>query len=158
MPAPLGHLYDLALRALDAQERRVAELRGRLAPVLAAAGIGTTLLSGPAIGAVSAGGALSHVALAVALVGLVVALGAATHLLASRKAPREVDLLVVKGALRARGGIADETTYFELMISALAIRHVRNERVVRHMHAVFTVMLCGILVELCGLALAALVA
>jgi hypothetical protein len=49
MPAPLAHIYDLALRALDEQERRVAELRGRLTPVLAAGGVGVTPLAPAAL-------------------------------------------------------------------------------------------------------------
>jgi hypothetical protein len=49
VPAPLAHVYDLALRALDEQERRVAELRGRLTPVLAGGGVGVTLLAPAAL-------------------------------------------------------------------------------------------------------------
>ena len=45
---PLAHLYDLALRTLDEQERRAEALRGRLGP-LAAAALGVTLLSGPLV-------------------------------------------------------------------------------------------------------------
>jgi hypothetical protein len=48
MPEPRARIYELALRALDEQDRQVDELRGRLAPVLAAGGVGLTLLTGPA--------------------------------------------------------------------------------------------------------------
>jgi hypothetical protein len=48
MPEPRGRLYELALRPLDEQEHHVGELRGRLAPVIAAGGIGLTLLTRPA--------------------------------------------------------------------------------------------------------------
>jgi hypothetical protein len=47
---PLARLYDLALRTLDEQERRSDALHGRLGPVLAAAALGVTLLSGPVFG------------------------------------------------------------------------------------------------------------
>ncbi|HEV7773234.1 MAG TPA: hypothetical protein VGO48_08135 [Conexibacter sp.] len=50
MSQPLAHLYDLAFRTLDDQERRADALRSRLGPVLAAAALGVSLLSGSALG------------------------------------------------------------------------------------------------------------
>ena len=44
MSEALAHVYDLALRALAEQERQVAELRGRLTPILASGGLGATLM------------------------------------------------------------------------------------------------------------------
>jgi hypothetical protein len=41
MPEPRGRIYELALRALDEQDRQVDDLRGRLAPVLAAGASGS---------------------------------------------------------------------------------------------------------------------
>jgi len=45
VPSTIERIYDLALRSLDEQERQVGELRGRLAPVVAAGGLGSTLLA-----------------------------------------------------------------------------------------------------------------
>lgn len=45
MPTPVEGIYDLALRSLDEQERQLGELRARLAPVVAAGGLGITLLA-----------------------------------------------------------------------------------------------------------------
>lgn len=67
--APLAELYALALRTLDVHERRASELRARLAPVLAAGGLGTTLLAGPAFEAERAGDRLAAAALVLALTG-----------------------------------------------------------------------------------------
>jgi hypothetical protein len=52
MSEPLVRLYDLALRTLDDQERRADALRSRLGPVLAAAALGVSVLSGPVVGGV----------------------------------------------------------------------------------------------------------
>src|SRR3954469_15769923 len=49
MPEPRGRIYELALRALDEQDRQVDDLRGRLAAVLAAGGVGLTLLTRPVV-------------------------------------------------------------------------------------------------------------
>jgi hypothetical protein len=44
---PIERVYELALRALDEQERQVSDTRGRIPPVLAAGGLGVTLLARP---------------------------------------------------------------------------------------------------------------
>jgi hypothetical protein len=82
MSAPLAHLYVLARRTLDAHERRLGELRGRLAPVLGADATGLTLLAGPAVSAVARGGPACGVALIVTVCGAVVTLAAVGRLLA----------------------------------------------------------------------------
>jgi hypothetical protein len=91
MPQPLAHLYELALRALDEQERRASELRGRVGPVLAAGGVGTTLLAGPAFSAHSRG-PVQLVATAIAVGALLGAVGAAGYLLWTQVMDRDFDV------------------------------------------------------------------
>jgi hypothetical protein len=54
MSEPRSRIYELALRALDEQNRQVDDPRGRLAPVLAAGGVGLTLLTRPAFSSLCA--------------------------------------------------------------------------------------------------------
>ncbi|HST39371.1 MAG TPA: hypothetical protein VLK58_07670 [Conexibacter sp.] len=82
MSAPLAHLYALALRTLDAHERRLQALRARLAPVLAAGAAGLALLAGPAVSAVARGGPACGVALIVTICGAVVTVASVGRLLA----------------------------------------------------------------------------
>ncbi|ADB52634.1 hypothetical protein [Conexibacter woesei] len=158
MSEPLAHLYPLALRTLDIQERRVTELRGRLAPVLAAGGAGATLLSGPAIAAASAGPPASYAALLLAAVGLAVTLGGSARLLTARVERRGIDVLAIRRSLRGRGALADSDAYYTLMLPALHVRAAAVDTAADKLERVFTRILCGILVMLCGLALVALVA
>lgn len=59
MPDPLAIVYQLALRALDEQERQVTALHGRLAPVIAAVGVASTLLAPTAFRAERPDGAMA---------------------------------------------------------------------------------------------------
>jgi hypothetical protein len=69
MSEPRGRIYELALRALDEQDRQVGDLRGRLAPVLAAGGVGLTLLTRPAFSGAHPSGANELVATIAGLLG-----------------------------------------------------------------------------------------
>jgi len=115
MSQPLAHLYALALRALDEHDRRADALRGRLGPVLAAAALAASLLSGPVVGGTHPTSIVGKLALVVAVGGLL-------------------------------------TT-----ILRLAEARDRHLAAYEHLAATFTAMLWGILVMLCGLALAAIV-
>lgn len=158
MYQPLAHLYDLALRGLDEQERRVDALRGRLGPVLAAAALGTTLLGGPAIGGRRSDGVLGTVAIAVTVVGLLITLGTAAHLLrAVRVASFDADPHRLAVALSRDGVLDDLTRFYWAMIEGLGVVRVDNERGIRRLSRTFTSMMCGILVMECGLALAVIV-
>lgn len=91
MPDPRERIYDLALRALDEQERQVGDLRGRLAPVVAAGGVGVTLLSRPAFQGTHPNGWVEITATAVGLVGAGGVVLATAYLLLSRPLAFSVD-------------------------------------------------------------------
>jgi hypothetical protein len=84
MSEPLARLYDLALRTLDDQERRADALRSRLGPVLAAAALGVTLLSGPLVGGAPPITVAGKLMLVVSMGGLAAALLAAARILIVR--------------------------------------------------------------------------
>lgn len=129
--AALTELYALALRALDAHERRAGELRGRLAPVLAAGGLATTLLAGPALDAARSGGMGPIAATVVAVGGFLAAIWAAVVLLLTRQQAFAIVLL---------HGMS-----------------VAGQDELDRLHRIFTVNVCGMLVMVCGFAVAALV-
>jgi len=133
---PLAHLYALALRALDDQERRADALRGRLGPVLAAAALGTSLLSGPAVGGTSPGSLAGTLAAVLTIGGLVATPAAAAYVMGRR---------------------SRTTAFYETMISQLNSHRLRNVGAIDLLERAFTAMLCGILVMLCGLATATIV-
>jgi len=158
MSQPLSHLYALALRALDEQDRRADALRGRLGPVLAAAALGVSLLTGPLIGGAhptSVGGKLALVA---AVGGLLATVTGAFRLLAAhRRSGDEIDPWKLTAELAQRGLLDGEAVFYEAMIRRLAKHRERRLVVYKRLAEAFTAMLWGILIMLCGLALAAIV-
>jgi len=155
---PLAHLYDLALRTLDEQERRADALHGRLGPVLAAAALGASLLSGPLIGGGRPASVAGKLSVALALGGLLVALAVAFRLLAERRQPLDrLDPHAVMLELRAAGLLEDERVFYATMIARIQDDVGHNTAAIERLASLFTAMLWGILSMLCGLALAALV-
>ncbi|HEX4805265.1 MAG TPA: hypothetical protein VFU94_05135 [Conexibacter sp.] len=158
MPEPLARLYDLALRALDEHERRIAALRGRLGPVLAAAALGASLLSGPAIGGRQPATVGGKLAVALAVAGLLVTIAGAFRVLGMRRQPVEqIDPRRLSAELDDEGLLADEVDFYDAMILRLGEHVDRDAATVEKLATSFTAMLWGILVMLCGLTFAAIV-
>jgi hypothetical protein len=158
MSEPLARLYDLALRTLDDQERRADALRGRLGPTLAAAALSVTLLSGPLVGGAHPVTLLGKLALAVAVVGLVITVVAAFRILSTRyRSDAILDPRELLNELTDAGALDDETSFYAEMITRLDDAQKGDIDAAERLTIAFTAMLCGILVMLCGLVLAALV-
>ena len=158
MSEPLARLYDLALRTLDDQQRRADALRSRLGPTLAAAALGVTVLSTPAVDSTAPRSLVGTLALLVAVGGLFVAVFGALAILASRDLQaHELDLRAVARKLDGAQTLDDVEAFYTAMVARLSRAATRNAAVLDGLHARFTAILCGILVMLCGLALAALV-
>jgi hypothetical protein len=155
---PLAHLYDLALRALDEQERRTEALRGRLGPVLAAAALGASLLGVPSASGARPAIFVERLASLTALVGLMLTLGASAYLLrAGRRIGFDDDPTALAAVLARDGLLDDPDGFYAAMILRLGDHAARNTVVIERLLTAFTAMLCGILVMLCGLAAAAIV-
>ncbi len=99
VPSTIERIYDLALRSLDEQERQVGELRGRLAPVVAAGGLGSTLLARSVFARSHPEGVWEVSATIVGLAGAAVLVLAVAYLLRSRPMAFSVD---AEAALDAR--------------------------------------------------------
>jgi hypothetical protein len=158
MPTPLTHLYALALRALDAHERRAAELRGRLAPVLAAAAAGLALLAAPSAPALAAGGTATALALLLAAAGLMVAGAAAWRMLAHQPEQSPLDARTLLDDADVGGCTDDEGDLLRWLIDAIGARGDDAKAETDWLGREFTVVMSGILVMMCGLAIAALLA
>lgn len=158
MSAPLAHLYALALRTLDAHERRTGDLRARIAPVLAAGGVGTTLLAAPAAGAIADGGVLCAVVLVVTAAGAVVTAAAAGRVLVADTHHSDLDALTLGRGFASAGVLLDEAAFYTAMIAAVTTAARRSEAEFVGLQRQFTAVMCGILFVLCGLATAVLVA
>lgn len=156
MSEPLAHVYDLALRALEEQERQVVELRSRLAAALATGGAIATLLLRSALR--GRGADPLHVLLvATGVAGIAVTAVAATYLLASRRLRFAIDAGLASDVMR-RCGMSDVEAFYLSMIPVLDEHRLENARVIRRFDAAFTVMVCGMLVAVCGLVAALAVA
>jgi hypothetical protein len=153
---PLAHVYDLALRALAEQERQVAAIQSRLTPALAAGGLAVTLLA-PVAHRHSTAGALGVSGCGVAAAGLAVVVLAALYLLLPRSLSFGISASYALGFVRLPAIALGETLLGSLIL-ALDERRSANVPSITKMHLAFTVMLCAMLVALCGLALLALVA
>jgi hypothetical protein len=160
MPEPRSRIYELALRALDEQNRQVDDLRGRLAPVLAAGGVGLTLLTRPAFGGDHPSGAIEFAAAIVGLLGAVTIVLASAYVLHPRRLAFSVKASATLAAIRGRdaGILQDEDLYHETMIVTLTRRREGNQPIVDRLHTAFSVGLLGLLADLGGLALAAALA
>jgi hypothetical protein len=160
MSEPRGRIYDLALRALDEQDRQVDTLRGRLAPVLAAGGVGLTLLTRPVFAGDHPSGVLEVAATIVGIIGAVALVLASAYVLHPRRLAFSVHASDALEAIRARDAtvLEDEDRFHETMIVALARRRDGNQPIVDRLHTAFSAALLGLLAELSGLALAAALA
>ena len=160
MPEPRGRIYELALRALDEQDRQVDDVRGRLAPVLAAGGVGLTLLTRPVFSGDHPSGAVELAATIVGLLGAVALVLASAYVLHPRRLAFSVNARATLDAIRDRDAqiLEDEDLYHETMIATLTRRREGNQPIVDRLHTAFSVGLLGLLAELGGLALAAALA
>ena len=158
MSEPLARLYDLALRTLDDQERRADALRSRLGPVLAAAALGVTLLSGPLVGGAHPVTIAGKFALAIAMSGLLLSTSAAFRILGIRHRPSDfLDPRRLAAELTDGDELEDEAVFYGTMIARIGAELEHQASTLELLVTTFTAMLWGILVMLCGLALTALV-
>ncbi len=158
MSEPLAHLYDLALRTLDDQERRADALRSRLGPVLTASALGSSLLSGPLVGGARPTGTAGTLALLVAVGGLFATIISVVAILRSRGlVAADDDVRRLAAALDREGALVSCEVFYATMISRLGRICADNAALLDRLSARFTAMLCGMLAMLCGLALTAIV-
>lgn len=154
VPEPFVHVYDLALRALDEQERRVAQLHARITPVLAAGGVGITLLTGPAFEGARPIGVVEICSVGVGLAGIAVGVAAAAYLLLATPLSFGLDAASATAVAQEH----DQGSFLSAIAILLDERRLENLPCIERLQGAFTVMVCGMLVGVCGLAMAVAVA
>lgn len=135
----------------------MTELRGRLTPVLAAGGLAATLLTPLAFRGGHPAGVVEVACAVLGLIGIAVEIIAALYILA----PRTLAFGISASAAMAHMGrrrIDDAQGFYIALAAGLDRRRIANEPVIDRLRAAFTVMMCGMLFEVCGLASAAAVA
>jgi hypothetical protein len=158
MSASLAHLHTLAERTLDAHERRAGELRGRLAPILAAGAAGAFLLSPQALAAVHSGPASASVSFLLTLVAAVATALVIGQFLSRRLSLEQLLPSYFRRLLNACDALTDEALFHETMTSLFSDACEVAQAELDQLHRQFTAIMCGILFVLCGLALTAVVA
>jgi hypothetical protein len=121
-----------------------------LAPVVAAGGLGITLLAGPVFVGAHRDGLWEVTASVVGLVGAAVLVVAVAYLLRSRPMAFSVDAVAALDAAREAEVLDDAAEFDEAMARALAERRARNAPIVERLHVAFTVALIRLLAELGG--------
>jgi hypothetical protein len=158
MPDPRERIYELALRALDEQERQVDHLRSRAGAVIAAAGVGVTLLAEPVFHRSHPDGWAEIGATALGLAGAAGVVLATAYLLVSRPLAFSVDARRALTAAEALDVLDDGRLFDESMALALRDRREGNEAIVGRLHTAFSAAVAALLAELTGLAAAAALA
>jgi hypothetical protein len=157
-------VYELALRALDEQERQVSDARARVPPVLAAGGLGVTLLAKPIFHEGHPTGFGEVGAVVVGLLGSGVLVVASVALLRSTRMAFSVDASRLLQAAREAGVIdddghsQDEAAFHEATALALAERRAGNDSIVVRLTRWLDIALVTLVIELVGLASAAALA
>jgi hypothetical protein len=158
VPGSVGDiLYDVAIRALDEQEREVAGVSRRTGTLTASTAVAATVLGGAAFDGPHPLGRVAWVATAFGIAGAVVVCAASVHLLRSHRLRFSFDARQISRLHRdADDGRADDLRADVAL--ALAVEARRNAGIISVMHDVFAIALAGFACEVVGLGLAAALA
>lgn len=147
--------YDLAVRALEEQERHVADLRSRTGTLVAAAAVAATLLADAVFAGPHPAGAAEWLPTGVGLAGLVTAFAASVFLLRSHDMAFSVDAAVLLQEAEDVGAVDDIDEVFMALTYELSDINAQNRRTVVRLDRAFAVALTGLVFEVLGLGLAA---
>lgn len=155
MPSTAGEtFYDLAVRALEEQERQVTSLRVRTGTLVAAAAVAATLLAREVFADTHPDGIAEWSVTVFGLVGLGVVLIASVFLLRSHDLAFSLDVREAYDDAEERQEPDGETEVHNLHLAlALSIsdRQADNQPTVSSMRTAFAWALAGLLAEIVGL-------
>ena len=153
--------YDLAIRAIEEQEREVAGLRTRTGTIVAAAAITATVLAREVFAGAHPHGWIAWTATVVGLDALLVVLLASVYLLRSHNMSFSVDAAdAYRQAVRWFGTTDDHdpTEVHVALTYNLGDLQATNAPTVRRLRTRFAIALGGLVVETIGLGLGATLA
>jgi len=156
MPSPAERIYDAAVAELAGQQARANQITNSMGPLGAAAGAAALLLK-PALGDISHRQFPRLLFAGLGILGLLVVLGAGIAVLVGVEVagadPAELSEVARKP------GLVDNAQAFDLE-AALGLIDTRklNDKAVARLQALLTIAAVGFLIELAGLAVAAVIA
>lgn len=146
--------YELAVRALEEQERQVTSLRVRTGTLVAAAAVGATLLARAVFAGTHPDGVTEWIVTTVGIAGVGAVLAASVFLLRSHDLAFSLDVREAYSDAEARQGIDGETDVDGLQLAlafSLSDRQADNQPTVRSMRTAFAWALAGLIAEIVGL-------
>jgi hypothetical protein len=157
---PSEIFYDLALRALEEQERDLVSLRSRTGTIVAAAAIAATVLAREVFAGTQPDGWSGWTASGLGFVGLLAVLFASTYVLRSHDLLFSIDAAAALEEAVAFGSVDDEhVAEVELgMTYRLSSMRAENDTKIRRIRTAFATALGGLLVETVGLGVGAALA
>jgi hypothetical protein len=149
--------YDLAIRALEAQEREVNSLRTRTGTLAAAAAVAGTVLAREVFTGVHPDGWFAWTVTVTGLFGLGIVLVASVYLLRSHSLAFSIDSTATFADAMSSGAVdADNPADVQIGV-AIRLSTIRadNGPVVNRLRLAFAVALAGLVVEIVGLGIGA---
>jgi hypothetical protein len=160
MPTTSGEtFYDLAIRAIEEQEREVNGLRGRTGTIVAAAAVAATLLAREVFAGAHPNGWLAWTATSTGLIALAAVLLSSVYLLRSHDLRFSLDAAATLEDTTRKGfDPEDPAELWEGLTYVLSSLQARNGLTVGKLRTAFALALGGLLVEVVGLGLGAALA
>jgi hypothetical protein len=149
--------YDLAIRAIEEQEREVNGLRARTGTIVAAAAVAATLLTREVFAGAHPDGRLAWTATAVGLAALGAVLFASVYVLRSHDLFFSLDAASVLQDADTMDR-DDPAGLFHGLAYALSSMRAKNSPTIRRLRTAFALELGALTVEILGLGLAAALA
>lgn len=159
MPAAARQtFYELAVRALEEQERHVADLRSRTGTLVAAAAVAATLLADEVFAGAHPAGTAEWLSTGLGLAGLVAAFVASVFLLRSHDLVFSVDAAVLLREAEDAGALDDDDEVAVALTFELSQIRAQNSPTVVRLDMAFAAALTGLVLEVVGLGLGAALA
>lgn len=160
MPATTSEtFYDLAIRAIEEQEREVNSLRARTSTIVAAAAVAATLLTREVFAGGHPDGRLAWTATAVGLAALAAVLFTSVYLLRSHELLFSFDAAAALEETQGNGLDWDDPSQLLLGLTyMLSSTQADNSATIRRLRTAFAVALGGLTLEILGLSVGAALA
>lgn len=151
--------YDLAIRAIEEQQREVNGLRGRTGTIVAAAAVAATLLAREVFAGAHPDGLIAWTATSTGLIALAAVLLSSVYLLRSHDLKFSLDAAAtLEDATKKGFDSEDPTGLLEGLTYVLSSMQAQNGLTVRKLRTAFALALGGLVVEVVGLEIGAALA
>ncbi len=151
--------YDLAIRAIEEQEREVNSLRARTGTIVAGAAVAATLLAREVFSGAHPDGRVEWTSTGVGLVALAAVVFASVYLLRSHELSFSLDAAATLEDASDKGFEGEDPAgLFQGLTYILSSMQAENALTIGRLRTAFAVALGGLVVEILGLGLGAALA